>query len=168
MSWGYCQADIMGLTRFDGQGLGPMTAEAKGTFGDLIPTVGHGASCVRANKFAELQVAGLSSLQGVPVKVKYRKEPGIQVMEFQVQSLVSLASPSYPAGRQPCEICGRSTLRELKDDQVTIKRSSIPTEADLFGLREWDKGPIVTERFKRIGEGILSNAEFVEIPIVDE
>jgi hypothetical protein len=33
---------------------------------------------------------------------------------------------------------------------------------------EWDQGPIVTERFKRIAEGVLANAEFVEIPVIDE
>ena len=152
-----------------GQSLGPMTGEAKGTLGDVVPVIGDGATCVRADKFVELRTAGLSSLIGVPVKVKYRKEPGIQIVELQVDGLVRLASPSFPPeGLQECDICGRNNLDNFYDSQVTIRRSSIPSTGCVFGLFEWNKGLIVNEKFAEIAKKVLSNAEFVEIPVIDE
>jgi len=51
---------------------------------------------------------------------------------------------------------------------VTVKKSSIPKQGDVFGLLDWHQGMIVTEHFVEVAQGILGNAKFDEIRLVDE
>ena len=152
------------------QSYGPLKAEAHGKLGDAIMVVGNGTSCMRLEKFEELKKRGLPDLQGVEAKVKYKREPGIRVMEMQIQGHVRLGSPSFPNGKTDyCPICRKDIgLKKLGEDQVTVKKSSIPKQGDVFGLLDWHQGMIVTEHFVEVAQGILGNAKFDEIRLVDE
>jgi len=152
------------------QGYGPLIAEAHGKLSDAIMVVGDGTSCMRLEKFEKLKKQGLPDLQGVEAKVKYKLEPGIRVMEIQIQGHVRLGSPSFPGGiTNYCPICRCDIgLRELRESQVTVKESSIPKQGDVFGLLDWHQGIIVTEHFVEVAQGVLGNAKFDEIKLVDE
>ncbi len=158
------------LPVFSSQSLGPLKAKIFGIAGDVIPLVGYGTTCIQRSALVRLQDGGIDGLDAYPVIITGRKRlPVPEIMEFQVNGFVHLASPSYPKdGLRLCSICQRDNLRQLLSESVTVKKSSIPSHGHVFGLWEWAKGSIVTERFKEVGERVLDNAVFKEIPVIDE
>lgn len=67
-----------------------------------------------------------------------------------------------------CELCGNNNIRVLEPERLAIKKSSIPPSGDLFAVREWGDILVVTERFRQCSEGILRNAKFRQIPVLQE
>jgi len=152
------------------QCFGPLSAEAHGKQKDVMPVVGDGTTCMRLEKFEELRKFGLPDIQGVEANVKYKHEPDILMMELQIQGHVRLGNQSFPGGKiNYCPLCYRNVgLNELRQSQVTVKKSSIPKQGDVFGLLDWHQGIIVTEHFVEVAQGVLGNAKFDEIKLVDE
>lgn len=151
------------------QRYGRYRAELKGKPGDLVLSMSGGWDCVTEEAFGALVEGGLRDLVGTSVEVVGKRGKGMQLIQLQVEALVHLGQPTLPAkGLVYCGICGRHDMRSIDLGKLSVRRASIPRRGDFLGAFEWDVGPIVTDRFRDIASPVLRNAEFRELPIVDE
>ncbi len=151
------------------QSFGPYRAELKGKPGDLLASMSGGWDCVTEEAFQALVAGGLKGLVGTPVELTGKRGKGLRLVQLQVEALVHLGKPTLPEkGLTYCGICDRHDMRTIDPKRLTVRRSSIPRKGDVFGAFEWRVGPLVTQRFRDVAAGILRNAEFEEIPLVDD
>jgi hypothetical protein len=152
-----------------GQGLGLMEAEVCGELNDLIVFSGAGLCCFKKESLEKLNRTGITPIQMFPLIFETGSKWDGKIVEGAVHGLVSFGCAIHPQNElKECEHCGGYNLKRLDESKICIKRSSIPMEGDFFAVKEWGTVHIVTERFKEACFGVLNNASFTEVPIVEK
>jgi len=155
--------------------LGPLTGKVTRPPEDYATSFLFGTDLLREEAFVRLCERSGLRLQGVPAKVRCRKDPELRLVELQADALVNLVPEALPPQALPdgelrvCPLCGLNNIKEIQSDWIAIKRSSIPAQGDYFDLKEYPGFFMVTERLKEaMEEAGIRGVLFGEVLVTDE
>ena len=102
--------------------------------------------CVRREALERLKEAGLRGLHGCPIQVRFRTKHAPELFEMQLE-MHGLYHPDClpPDRRPPCPTCGNEFF--VRPDPVILDAASLPSDLDLFRLRQGSTNVLASERF---------------------
>jgi uncharacterized double-CXXCG motif protein len=128
-----------------GTQLGPLEGTGLGYFGQLFMQDSW-AFFMRREALERLQAAGLRGLQGCPIRVRFRTKHAPELLEMQLEMRGLYHPDCLPPDRKPpCPTCGNETFK--RPEPVILDAASLPTDLDLFRLRQGSTNILVTEPF---------------------
>jgi uncharacterized double-CXXCG motif protein len=124
---------------------GPIEGTGSGYFGQLFMQ-NPWSLYVRREALERLREAGVRGLQGHPINVRFRVKRPPELLALQLELHGQLHADCLPSDRKPpCPVCENEPLK--RPDPVILDAASLPTELDVFRLRQGWTTIIVTERF---------------------
>ncbi|HEX8435874.1 double-CXXCG motif protein [Archangium sp.] len=144
--------------------LGPLVGTGLGYFGQLFmqePWVLY----MRREALERLREAGMRGLQGCPTQIRFRTKHAPELLEMQLQTQGQYHPDCLPPNRRPpCPTCGNE-FRE-RPDPIVLEAASLPTELDLFRLRQAWMLIVANERFvETVGRLELDGVLFQELEV---
>jgi len=127
-----------------GTGLGPLHGKARGSFADVVwPS--PWTVLIREQALIALRKSEVRPLNGA---VSHLRGPADlpALVELELEPRGRLAAGAHSAAL-PCAVCGRQPVTRPSD--VTIERSSIPDDRDIFRLTDLTTMIVGTERAVR-------------------
>jgi uncharacterized double-CXXCG motif protein len=147
-----------------GAAFGPFVGKAQGRFGAYAAPLSWWPMMQR-EALEKLQADGLRGLKGCPTQIRFRQRASPVLLELELVP-VGQAHPAClpPNHKPPCSRCGRLALTLPKP--LVLDASTLPTDLDLFRLRDFSTIVVCTERFveacQRLG---LDGIVFHPLPI---
>jgi uncharacterized double-CXXCG motif protein len=125
--------------------LGPLVGTGLGSFGQLFMQEPW-ALYMRREALERLREAGMRGLLGCPTQIRFRTKHAPELLEMQLQTQGQYHPDCLPTERKPpCPTCGSDFLK--RPDAIVLDAASLPTELDLFRLRQGWMLIIANERF---------------------
>lgn len=127
-----------------GTAFGPIEGIGSGYFGQLFMQ-NPWSLYVRREARDRLWEAGIRGLQGCPINVRFRVKQPSELLALQFELHGQFHPDCFPPTRTPpCPICENEPLK--RPDPVILDAASLPTELDVFRLRQGWTTIIATER----------------------
>ncbi|WP_164017705.1 double-CXXCG motif protein [Pyxidicoccus trucidator] len=126
----------------------------------------HGDSLlVQPDALEALQGEGLRGLRGCKTELLFRPKGIPELLDLHIEPRGLLHPDCIPRSTPPqCPKCGRHGFSLPKEP--ILDGSSLPTDLDLFRLRNFATVLIVTERFKNAVERLeMDGLTFRELPV---
>ncbi len=123
---------------------GPLEGTGSGYFGQLFMQ-NPWSLYIRRDAFERLQAAGVRGLLGCPIKVRFRvnRPPELLALQFELHG--QFHPDCLPPDRKPpCATCENEPLK--RPEPAILDATSLPTELDVFRLRQGWTTIIATER----------------------
>jgi uncharacterized double-CXXCG motif protein len=128
-----------------GARFGPMEGTGLGYFGQLFME-DPWTFFMRREALERLQAAGLRGLEGCPIRVRFRTKHAPELLEMQLEMRGLYHPDCLPPDRKPpCPTCGNETFK--RPEPVILDAASLPTDLDLFRLRQGSTNILVTQPF---------------------
>jgi uncharacterized double-CXXCG motif protein len=127
-----------------GTEFGSLTGEAFGRFPDFAFAIAW-TLLIRRDAYAQLRAKNVRMPAAVAPELRLPKNQSHDLLELEIQPLVSLDPASFLPGDDPCRSCGREG-REV--NEPIVSRASVPAEVDMFRPRNFPTYILGTERFK--------------------
>ena len=128
-----------------GTKFGPFVGAARGEFGPLC-IYNPWTLLIRPEPLEQLAAAGLKGLRGFKTEFRFRKKNPPVLLELELPPLASLHPDCLPADLPPiCPRCERFGIR--RPDEPLLDAASLPSELDLFRMKDMTTMLIATERF---------------------
>ncbi len=125
--------------------LGPLVGTGLGYFGQLFMQEPW-ALYMRREALERLREAGMRGLQGCPTQIRFRTKHAPELLEMQLRTQGQYHPDCLPADRKPpCPTCGNDFFKH--PDSIILDAASLPTELDLFRLRQAWMLIVANERF---------------------
>jgi uncharacterized double-CXXCG motif protein len=149
-----------GLPLPPGTEFGPLEGRIKGKPGDFA-WVNSWTLLIQQQKYYTLTSSNLKLPEVAITHLK--KGEQFALLEFQIEPLAHLAQSAYESDEPDrCSRCGREN-RKVKE--VIVDRKSIPTNNDMFRVRDFPTYILVTEKFRNtVSDLNLTNITFAQIP----
>lgn len=143
---------------------GPQVGKARGPFPALIHPNG-GTLFVQPDVLKLLQDEGLRGLRGCRTEMLFRPKGVPELLDLHIEPRGLLHADCIPKSTPaPCPKCGRHGFSLPKEP--ILDAASLPTDLDLFRLRNFATVLIVTERFKDVVDRYeLDGLTFQELPV---
>jgi uncharacterized double-CXXCG motif protein len=123
---------------------GPLEGTASGYFGQLFMQ-NPWSLYIRREALERLQEAGVRGLQGCPPNVRFRVKRPPELLALQFELHGQFHPDCLPPDRKPpCALCENEPLK--RPDPVILDATSLPTELDVFRLRQGWTTIVATER----------------------
>jgi uncharacterized double-CXXCG motif protein len=147
-----------------GANFGPLVGKARGPFSAFIHQYGD-ILLVLPEALEVLQGEGLRGLQGCRTEMLFRPKGIPELLDLHIQPRGLLHADCTPRNTPPqCPKCGRHGFSLPKEP--LLDAASLPSDLDLFRLRNFSTVLIVTERFKHVVERFeLDGLTFRELPV---
>ncbi|WP_163992831.1 double-CXXCG motif protein [Pyxidicoccus caerfyrddinensis] len=147
-----------------GTTFGPLVGKARGPFSALLQQYG-GTLLVRPDALTLLQAEGLRGLRGCRTEMLFRPKGVPELLDLHIEPRGLLHEDCIPKSTPPpCPKCGRRGFSLPKEP--ILDGVSLPTDLDLFRLRNFATMLIVTEHFKDVMERFeLDGLTFRELPV---
>jgi uncharacterized double-CXXCG motif protein len=147
-----------------GAAFGPRVAKAQGRFGQFVLSTPYWP-LVQREALEKLQAEGLRGLKGCPTQIRFRQRASPVLLELELVPVGHAHPDCLPPNRKPpCARCGRVGL--TRPNPLVLDASTLPTDLDLFRLRDFSTTVVCTERFveacHRLG---LDGITFSELPV---
>jgi len=147
--------------------LGPLVGTASGLHGDftwLTPWT----PLIAPEAVHKLVRAGIVAPVTVKTEIKARGKATFQHLEIQAEPHGVLSERCFVRRRPNCPACGSSGVSDMIPPNL-VRKSSIPSDIDLFRMRDWSTTVLVTERFAIAARHLgLTNIVFSPMEVVDE
>lgn len=148
-----------------GVALGPLVGRAQGRFGPLVSPYPWWLLAQR-DALEKLQAEGLRGLKGCPTQLRFRQRNAPELLELEVLPVGRAHPDCLPPDREPpCSRCGRLALSRPDDEDMLLDASTVPSQLDLFRLRDFSTAIVCTGRFhdacQRLG---LDGVKFLPLP----
>ena len=128
-----------------GTRFGPLEGSGSGYFGQLFMQ-NPWSLYVRREAMERLQEASVRGLQGCPINVRFRVKRPPELLALQLELHGQLHPDCLPLDRKPpCPTCENEPLQ--RPEPVILDAPSLPTNLDVFRLRQGWTTIIATERF---------------------
>ncbi|HZH79561.1 MAG TPA: double-CXXCG motif protein [Archangium sp.] len=128
-----------------GARFGPLEGTGLGYFGQLFMQEPW-ALYMRREALERLREMGMRGLQGCPIKVRFRTKHAPELLEMQMEMQGQYHPDCLPLDRKPpCPTCGNDFLK--RPDPIILEGASLPTELDLFRLKQAWMLIVASERF---------------------
>jgi uncharacterized double-CXXCG motif protein len=146
-----------------GTGLGPLVGKGTGKCGDFA-WPNSWTLLIKQSTYQGLQSMDLRLPSVAIPQIEFNKNSGCDLFEFQIEPQAYLASESYDAPEpRICPRCGRD---DRKVQKLVIDKSTIPTDSDMYRIKNFPTYILVTERFKdTVIQLNLTNIIFEDIKI---
>lgn len=97
-------------------------------------------------------------------KLEFEETSSNELFEFQIEPFAKLSSLSYsPPEPKLCSLCGRDNR---KVEQIIIEKRSIPSDVDMFRIKDFPTKILITERFMKVVEDLkLTNISFTSVTV---
>ncbi|MFP2904024.1 double-CXXCG motif protein [Pyxidicoccus sp. 3LFB2] len=143
---------------------GPLVGRARGPFSAFIHQYGD-ILLVRPDALEALQREGLLGLRGCRTEMSFRPKGVAELLDLHISPRGLLHADCIPRSTPPpCPKCGRRGFSLPKDP--ILDATSLPSDLDLFRLRNFATVLVVTERFKDVVERFeLDGLTFRELPV---
>jgi uncharacterized double-CXXCG motif protein len=147
-----------------GATFGPLVGKARGPFSAFIHQYGH-ILLVLPEALEVLQREGLRGLRGCRTEMRFSPKGAPELLDLHIEPRGLLHADCIPRSTPPpCPKCGRHGFRLPKEP--LLDAASLPSDLDLFRLRNFATVLIVTERFKNVVERFeLDGLTFRELPV---
>jgi uncharacterized double-CXXCG motif protein len=147
-----------------GTTLGPLVGKARGPFSAFINHTGD-TLLVQPEVLELLQAEGLRGLRGCRTEMLFRPKGVSELLDLHIEPRGLLHTDCIPRSTPPpCPKCGRHGFSLPKEP--LLDAASLPTDLDLFRLRNFATVLVVTERFKNVVERLeLDGLTFRELPV---
>jgi uncharacterized double-CXXCG motif protein len=127
-----------------GTQFGSLVGTARGDCGDFA-WVNPWTMLIRAEALARLEASGVSLPTAVPARLEFLSGRRVHLLEFQVEPVAHLSAASFSVREpSPCPSCGYDAR---KPERIVVARASIPSDVDLFRLRDFPATILAKERF---------------------
>ena len=127
-----------------GTAFGPIEGTGSGYFGQLFMQ-NPWSLYVRREAMEQLRKAGVRGLQGCPINVRFRVKRPPELLALQLELHGQFHPNCLPPDRRlPCPTCENEPLK--RPDPVVLDATSLPTEIDVFRLRQGWTTIIASER----------------------
>jgi len=131
-----------------GASFGPVEGSGLGYFGQLFMQ-NPWTLFARREALERLQADGVRSLQGCPIKVRFRTKHAPELLELQLELRGQFHPDCLSPRREPiCPTCDNNPNPLPK--RLWLDASSLPEHIDVFRLRDWPGCIIANERFVEI------------------
>ncbi|MFP2904022.1 double-CXXCG motif protein [Pyxidicoccus sp. 3LFB2] len=147
-----------------GARFGPLVGKARGPFSAFIHQYGD-ILLVLPEALEVLQGEGLRGLRGCRTEMLFRPKGVPELLDLHIEPRGLLHADCIPRSTPPpCPKCGRHGFSLPK--APILDAASLPSDLDLFRLRNFATVLVVTERFKDIVERFeLDGLTFRELPV---
>ena len=127
-----------------GTKFGPLEGTGSGYFGQLFMQ-NPWSLYIRREALERLQEAGVRGLQGCPLNIRFRMKRPPELLALQFELHGQFHPDCLPPDRKPpCPVCENEPLK--RPDPVLLDATSLPTELDVFRLRQGWTTIVATER----------------------
>ena len=146
-----------------GATFGPLVGKARGPFSAFIHQYGH-ILLIRPDALELLQREGLRGLRACRTEMRFSPKGITELLDLHIEPRGLLHSDCIPRSTPPpCPKCGRHGFR--LPNEPLLDAASLPSDLDLFRLRNFSTVLVVTERFKATVERFnLDGLTFRELP----
>ncbi|NMO22611.1 hypothetical protein HPC49_41180 [Pyxidicoccus fallax] len=143
---------------------GPLVGKARGPFSAFIHQYGD-ILLVQPNALEMLQREGLKGLRGCRTEMRFSPKGVPELLDLHIEPRGLLHADCIPRSTPPpCPKCGRHGFSLPKEP--ILDAASLPSDLDLFRLRNFATVLVVTERFKNAVERLaLDGLNFRELPV---
>lgn len=147
-----------------GATFGPLVGKARGPFSAFVHQYGD-ILLIQPSALEVLQGEGLRGLRGCRTEMRFSPKGVSELLDLHIEPCGLLHADCIPPSTPPpCPRCGRHGFSFPK--QPLLDAASLPTNLDLFRLRNFATVLIVTERFKHVVEHFeLDGLTFRELPL---
>ncbi|XXF79315.1 double-CXXCG motif protein [Myxococcaceae bacterium GXIMD 01537] len=143
---------------------GPIVATATGTFGDFFFPAPW-TLMVRREVLEKLRAEGVQGFNAYPAKLRFRQKNAPELLDAELPTLGAMHPSCHPASwKQPCSRCERNA--NPLPPELALDGAKMPTDVDVFRLREHSTVIIASERFVRAVDRLgLDEIAFKELPV---
>jgi len=153
----------LGAQLLPGAEFGPLVGTSTGTFGSFFLHF-VGIRLLRREALERLLSEGVRGLRGFPSELVSQQRDAPELWELELFPQGRLHPDCTPERSPACAKCGRDGF-PLPDEPI-LDGASLPTDTDLFVLRDFETILIGTERFvdavRRLG---LDDIDIREVPV---
>jgi uncharacterized double-CXXCG motif protein len=151
-----------GVQLIPGTSFGPLQGTASGTFEQLL-LQNPGELLVRWESLERLHAEGLRGLHGYRTGLRFRQKKPPELLEMEIMPHGRLHLDCLPTPPVPCARCGRVGLP--RPEEPVLERASLPTNVDLFRLKDFETMLVCTERFREAALRLqVEGLAFHELP----